>query len=82
MNVHCLCGGHLSDHGRDVLRCTKCRRVMTMELRVVDGHTLADRNYDRYVEAPRRAGRDPVWDSLLAQALAESTPNQPTAVPA
>lgn len=33
---------------------------------VVDYDLLA---YDRYVEAPRRAGRDPVWDSMWAEAL-------------
>jgi hypothetical protein len=25
--------------------------------------------YERFVEAPRRAGRDPVWEAMLAEAL-------------
>lgn len=29
-------------------------------------------DYDHIIRQPREAGRDPVWDSLLAQALTEA----------
>jgi hypothetical protein len=29
-----------------------------------------DLDYERYIEQPRRQGRDPVWESLLAEACA------------
>lgn len=28
--------------------------------------------YERFVEAPRRAGRDPVWQAMLAEAMGPS----------
>lgn len=34
--------------------------------------TLWHPDYDHVIRRPREAGRDPVWDSLLTQALAEA----------
>ena len=31
--------------------------------------SLAETRYERFVEAPRRAGRDPVWDALMTEAV-------------
>lgn len=38
----------------------------------LDGTSLYDLEYERWVEQPRRAGRDPVERSLLIEAIAEA----------